>query len=199
MLEAAGIDVKVVDVESYATERACQLVAKSLPGEGLGKTIAVIDIGAHVSNFTVLRDLKTLFSREEMFGGERLTSDIQRHYGLSYAEAGLLKKTTDVPDDYHSSVLEPFIEAAVIQIRRSVQFFYSSTQLNEINHIILAGGAVLVPGLVDKIAAQLNIETTIADPFLNMTLGRRLDAEQLSQNAASFMVASGLAMRGFTS
>ena len=56
-------------------------------------------------------------------------------------------KTRALPDDYDIEVLEPFLDAVVQQAARSLQFFFSSSQFNEIDHILLAGGNANIPGL----------------------------------------------------
>lgn len=195
--KAAGLDLEVVDVESYAVERACSLIADSLPNNGIDQTIAVIDIGSVLTNLTVLHNLRTIFTREEVFGGAQLTKDIQRHYGISYAQAGLAKKTGELPEDYASTVLAPFIESAVLQVRRALQFFFSASQHHKINHIVLAGGTALLPNLAKTIETEIGIPTTVANPFANMEISPKVNASILGNDAASMMLCCGLALRSF--
>lgn len=197
-IDNSGVDVSVVDVESYAMERACSLVVSALPEKGQNQTIAIIDIGSSMTNLTVLYNLSTVFTREEVFGGQRLTEDIQRHYGLTYDEAGIAKKQGNMPDDYEAEVLGPFKESAVIQVRRALQFFFSASQQNKVNHIILAGGTVNMPGFASMIEEQIGIKTTIANPFADMLIAKRVDAASLAKDASALMICCGLAMRSFT-
>ena len=90
--EAAGLKPRVMDVESYATEEAFQMVAPSLPANGRDQNIALVDIGAHVMHFYVLRNNQILFSRDQAFGGNQLTHEIQRAFNLSPEEAESAKK-----------------------------------------------------------------------------------------------------------
>lgn len=196
-LQEAGLTAKVVDIESYAMERACRFVAEDLPNSGRGEAIAVVDIGSIMTTLTVLYDMNTIFSRDEVFGGEQLTKAIQRHYGLSYAEAGLAKKEGGLPDDYAEEVLNPFKESAVLQVRRALQFFFSASQHTEISHIVLAGGTVGIPGLEAMIEEQISIPCSIANPFGNMSVASKVDLEGLTKDAAALMICCGLAMRGF--
>src|SRR5690606_5306977 len=101
---------------------------------------AIIDIGATMTTLSVLVDGKTVYTREQLFGGRQLTEEIQRRYGLSAEEAGLAKKQGGLPDDYNSEVLEPFKEAVVQQVTRSLQFFFSASEYNDVDYIVLAGG-----------------------------------------------------------
>jgi type IV pilus assembly protein PilM len=123
VLVIANLTAKVVDVEAYAMERAFDLLVDSLPC-GREGTVAVIDIGATMTTLNVINDGKIIYTREQLFGGRQLTEEIQRRYGLSFEEAGKLKKEGGLPDDYEVEVLQPFKEAVVQQVTRSLQFFF---------------------------------------------------------------------------
>ncbi|GAB4393150.1 MAG: pilus assembly protein PilM [Gammaproteobacteria bacterium] len=193
----AGVAVKVVDVESYCIERACSLVSDIFPNHGYERNIAIVDIGASMTNLTVLHNLRSIFTREELFGGDQLTRDIMRHYGLNAQEANLAKKRATLPEDYHTELLQPFKEAAVLQIRRALQFFFSATSHNEVHQIVLSGGAATTPGLADLIQQQLGLPTMVINPFENMALAPTVDALALAQDASSLTVCCGLALRSF--
>ncbi|HEY8244347.1 MAG TPA: type IV pilus assembly protein PilM, partial [Casimicrobiaceae bacterium] len=90
--EAAGLKPRVMDVESYATQEAFRLITPSLPANGRDQNIAFVDVGAHITHFYVLRNGQFLFSRDQAFGGNQLTQDIQRAFNLSPEEAESAKK-----------------------------------------------------------------------------------------------------------
>ena len=102
-----------------------------------------------------------------------------------------------LPDDYYSEVLTPFMESTVQQITRSLQFYFSSSTHNSIDHIVLAGGSSSIPGLAAMIQQKLGIAVTVANPFVNMTIDPYIDSEQLAIDAPSLMAACGLALRSF--
>jgi len=195
--EIAGLECKVVDVEAYAMERAFELVADQLKSDSDDQTIAIVDIGATMTTLIVLLAGKTIYTREQLFGGQQLTEEIQRRYGLSAEEAGLAKKKGGLPDDYEDEVLKPFREAAVHQVTRSLQFFYSSSQYNSVDHIIMAGGASSVEGMDKLVRKQLDTQTVVANPFVGMSVAPRVNTVALSDDAPSMMIACGLAMRSF--
>lgn len=194
-LELAGLIPRVIDVESYAIERAFSLVVDTLPGSP--EIVAILDIGHTMTTLSVLKDEKIIYSREQIFGGKQLTEDIQRRYGLSLEDAGRAKKEGNLPDDYEPEVLNPFIDAIVQQAARSLQFFYSSTQFNEVNHILLAGGNANIPGLVRVLHEKLGHRVSVANPFLQMGFASQINANQIENDAPSLMVACGLALRSF--
>ena len=196
-IELAGLKARVIDVEAYAMENSFGLLAPQLPEQGIDQTIAVVDIGATMTTLNVLHDLKTIYTREQVFGGKQLTEEIQRRYGLSYEEAGMAKRQGGLPDNYEPEVLEPFKEAMAQQVSRSLQFFFSSSQYTQVDHIVLAGGSSMIPGVDELIASKIGVHTSIANPFTNMVIASRVKAQSLSNDAPALMIATGLAMRSF--
>ncbi|ROQ21358.1 MULTISPECIES: pilus assembly protein PilM [Marinimicrobium] len=196
VLQLADLQEEVVDVEAYSMERSYGLVAEQLEDQD-GQVVAVIDIGATMTTLSVLVDGRTVYTREQLFGGKQLTEEIQRRYGLSMEEAGLAKKQGGLPDDYESEVLGPFKEAVVQQVTRSLQFFFSASQYNDVDYIVLAGGVASMEGLVGLIEEKLGTQTLVANPFANMSVSSKVNAVALANDAPSMMIAAGLALRSF--
>lgn len=196
-LEVAGLKAKVVDVEAFALENTVSMMAKDLFGGGQGLTIAIADVGSAITTFSVLENLKIIYSREQHFGGAQLTEEIQRRYGLSYEEAGLAKRQGGLPENYEPEVLTPFMQSMAQQINRAQQFFFSSSQVTSIDHLILAGGCSSIPGIVVLIQGATGVSTILADPFVNMAVASRVPAQALRNDAPALMVACGLALRSF--
>ncbi len=196
-ISLAGLVPKVIDVEAYAMENAFSLIADQMPDRGVEKTIAIVDVGATMTTLNVLFDGKTIYTREQVFGGKQLTEEIQRRYGLSYEEAGMAKRQGGLPDNYLPEVLTPFKEAMAQQVSRSLQFFFSSSQYNSVDHIILAGGSSSIPGVDELIEEKLGVPTSVANPFTNMTLASKIKAQVLGNDAPALMIACGLALRSF--
>lgn len=197
VLALAGLAPRVVDVEAYALERAYELMLPQMAGDQDDLTVAVLDIGATMTTLSVLHGGKTIYTREQLFGGRQLTEEIQRRYGLSVEEAGLAKKQGGLPDDYDAEVLQPFKDAVVQQVSRSLQFFFAAGQFNEVDYILLAGGTASVPDLDRLIQQKIGTPTLVANPFADMALGSKVNAGALASDAPSLMIACGLAMRSF--
>lgn len=196
-LEIGGLQAKVVDVEAYAMERAFQLVLPQLPNAAELETIALFDIGATMTTLNVFHHGRTVYTREQLFGGKQLTEEIQRRYGISMEEAGLAKKTGELPDDYESEVLQPFKDAIVQQVNRSLQFFYGTTQFNEVDYILLAGGSASIAGLPELIQEKVGAACSVANPFTDMSLSSKVSANAIGSDAPAMMIACGLALRSF--
>jgi type IV pilus assembly protein PilM len=195
-LELAGLTCEVVDVEAYAMEKACsQLIEQWAAGED--QTIAVADIGATTTTLNVLHNGKIVYTREQNFGGRQLTEEIQRRYGLSMEEAGMAKRQGGLPDNYVAEVLEPFKEAMAQQVNRSIQFFFSASAHSNVDLVVLAGGCASIPGCDELIQERLGVDTLVANPFANMSVGSRVKPQALSNDAPAMMIACGLALRSF--
>ena len=196
-LALAGLTAKVVDVEAYALERSYALLSSQLGADTDQLTVAVVDIGATMTTLSVLHNGRTIYTREQLFGGRQLTEEIQRRYGLSVEEAGLAKKQGGLPDDYDSEVLRPFKDAVVQQVSRSLQFFFAAGQFNDVDYIVLAGGTASIQDLDRLIQQKIGTPTLVANPFADMALNGKVNAGALASDAPALMIACGLALRSF--
>jgi type IV pilus assembly protein PilM len=195
--DAAGLKAVVVDVESLATLSAFELIERQLPDGGENQVIALIDAGANVMTLTVLRNGQQIYAREQAFGGGQLTQDITRHYGMTHEDAEAAKRAGSLPEGYEAELLNPFMENLALEVSRALQFFFTSTQYNQVDHIVLAGGCAVIPGIDEVVATRTQVNTLIANPFANMIVSDRVRAKSLQSDSSSLMVACGLALRRF--
>ena len=195
--DAAGLKAVVVDVESLATLSAFELIERQLPDGGENQVIALIDAGANVMTLTVLRNGQQIYAREQAFGGGQLTQDITRHYGMTHEDAEAAKRAGGLPGGYEAELLNPFMENLALEVSRALQFFFTSTQYNQVDHIVLAGGCAVIPGIDEVVATRTQVNTLIANPFANMIVSDRVRAKSLQSDSSSLMVACGLALRRF--
>jgi type IV pilus assembly protein PilM len=197
VIQAHGLTPAVVDIETYAMENAYSLIAQHMPGGGMEKTVAILDVGATTTNINVIHNNRSVYSRDHTFGGRQLTEEIQRRYGLSYEEAGLAKKQGGLPDNYQTDVLRPFMEAMCQEAMRALQFFYSSSPFNNVDQVLLAGGCAQIPGVDEMVSARIGVPAMVANPFASMSLASRIKPEMLANDAPSLMISCGLALRSF--
>ena len=193
-IDVAGLTPAIMDVEVFAMERALALLKTQMPMEN-PETIAMVDIGASMTTLSVYAGGESVYTREQLFGGKQLTDEIMNRYDLSFEEAGRAKKQGGLPEDYESEVLEPFREAVVQQVSRSLQFFFSSSEYTELDCIVLCGGVAAIAGLAELIEERLSTPTIVANPFADMSVASRVNAQALAKDAPAMMVACGLAMR----
>lgn len=194
-LRLAGLETKIVDVESYVVERAAQLFKSTLPASGENKVIAIIDIGAKYSHLFVLQNMKVIYTRDEEFGGNQLIEEIVREYGMTSSAALDALEQKSLPEDYVERILTPFYDNLYIQVRRALQFFFSTSSHNHVDHIVLVGGIAKLPEIAPSLQEQLKITTSIGDPLGSMVFDPAVDKELILSESPSLMIACGLALR----
>lgn len=195
-LEAGGFTAKVVDIEAYAMERAYKLLQEQM-GLPKAKLTAIIDIGGTMTTLYILNDGVSIYTREQVFGGAQLNSEVQARYGLQANEVETAIVDGDLPEGYEDEVLHPFREEITEQISRALQFFFSSSQYNDVDLIILAGGTASTAGLAGQVEEALSCKTVVANPFAKMSFGSRVNKKQIKNDAPSLLMAAGLAARGY--
>jgi type IV pilus assembly protein PilM len=197
-VQAAGLTARVVDVEAFAVETACSLMVHQMPEHGADKFIAIVDFGASTTTFSVLHNLKVIYTRDFGFGGQQLTEEIMRTYGLSLEDAGRAKKEGGLPSNYQPEVLDAFMDDMSQQVSRSLQFFLASgSGRDEPDQVLVCGGCANIPGVADVIGSRIGIPTEIGDPLGQMKLSSRAKSHGVQKDATALLTACGLALRSF--
>lgn len=197
-VEAAGLTACVVDVEAFAVENACALLTHQMPEGGIEKFVAIVDFGASTTTFSVLHNLKVIYTRDFAFGGQQLTEEIMRTYGLSLEDAGRAKKEGGLPSNYQPEVLDAFMDDMSQQVSRSLQFFLASgTGRDQPDQVLVCGGCANIPGVADVIGSRIGIATEVGDPLGQMKLSSRAKSHGVQKDATALLTACGLALRSF--
>lgn len=197
LAEAAGLKPLIIDVESYASRLATGRLIESLPNQGLDAMVALFEVGALTTSMQVIRNGEVLYDRDQAFGGAQLTQLIMRQYGFSLEEAENKKRSGELPDDYESGVLQPFVESMAQEIGRALQFFFTSTPHNKVDHVMLAGGSASLPGLTEAVTQNSSFPCTLLNPFEGMEMGNSVRLKKMIREAPSYLTSCGLAMRRF--
>jgi len=197
-LETGGFQTKVIDVESYAISRPYDLVLSQLPEDASEKVVAIVDIGSVMTLFSVTEGGSHIYSRDQIFGGEQYTRSIMSYYNKTFEEAELAKMGDDLPPNYTFEVLAPFHTVLVQQIRRAIQMFLTSSGKEQVDYLVISGGSSLVEGVESLLSEELGIYTVKANPFEGMQKSSNIDIDKLEAIAPKFMVATGLALRSFS-
>jgi len=197
LAEAAGLKPVIIDVESYAARLAASRLIANLPDAGQDRMVALFEVGASTTSMQVIRNDEVLYDRDQAFGGAQLTQLIVRQYGFSPEEAESKKRSGDLPEDYDAGVLRPFVDSMAQEVARALQFFFTSTPHNRVDHIMVAGGSAALPGLSEAITAQTSFPCALADPFEGMQFGDNVREKKVRREAPSYLTSCGLAMRRF--
>lgn len=132
------------------------------------------------------------------FGGQQLTEEIMRTYGLTLEEAGRAKKEGGLPSNYEPEILEPFIDDMTQQVSRSLQFFLASgTNREQPEQILVCGGCANIPGVAEVIASRVGIPTQVGNPLGTMKISSKARSQGVMKDATALLTACGLALRSF--
>lgn len=197
LAEAAGLKPVVMDVESYASRLAAGRVIESLPNQGADALVALFELGSLTTSMQVIRNDEVLYERDQAFGGSQLTQLIVRQYGFSADEAEAKKRSGELPEDYRQAVLDPFVDTLAQQVGRALQFFFTSTPFNKVDHILLAGGSAALAGLTEAVTQQTSFNCMVINPFDTMEMGSSVQARKISREAPAYLTSTGLALRRF--
>ena len=197
LAEAAGLKPVIVDVESYASRLATGRLIEGLPNQGRDSIVALFEVGALTTSMQVTRNDEILYDRDQAFGGAQLTQLIVRQYGFSLEEAESKKRSGELPDDYESTVLRPFLDSMVQEVGRALQFFFTSTPHNRVDYVMLAGGSAALPGLTAAVTKHTTFACSVVNPFEGMEMGSSIRLNKMAREAPSYLTSCGLALRRF--
>ncbi len=195
VITQAGKTPVLVDVDAFALQNAFEANYPIEPG----RIVALVNIGASVTNVNVLSGANTIFWRDISFGGNQYTDAIQKQLSLSFEQAEALKKGEAAGDHTVSDVL-PILrsvsEDLAQELQKTFDFFIATTSTEKIDQLFLAGGSSRVVNLDTQLKERFGIPVEILNPFRQIdTGGASVSAEWLTDNAPSLAVAVGLAIR----
>ncbi len=199
LAEAAGLKPVIIDVESYASRLAAGRLIANLPNGGTDTIVALFEVGAFTTSMQVISNDEVLYDRDQAFGGAQLTQVIVRQYGFSSEEAEAKKRKGDLPEDYETGVLRPFVDSMAQEIGRALQFFFTSTPHNKVDYVFLAGGSAALPGLTEAVTQHTSFACLLVNPFEGMEVGAAIKEKKMLREAPSYLTSCGLAMRRFLS
>lgn len=195
IISTAGLQAVVVDVDAFALQNAFEIAFEVEKDQVVG----LVNLGAAVMNINILQGGLSEFTRDSALGGNRYTESIQKMLGLSYEQAESLKLGGEVEGRTYEDA-RPAIEMVNTEvageIRRSFDFFRSSSHSDTIHRVVLSGGCARLPGLVEYLSENLEIPCELANPLRNIKADpKTFDPEYLGVIAPQLAVSVGLALR----
>lgn len=197
LAEAAGLKPVIVDVESFAARMAAGRLVEALPLGRPDALVALFEIGDLATSLQVLRGGEVVYERDQPFGSFQMIQHIVRQYGLGAEEAEQRLRSGELPEDFEAQVQRPYVDGLAQDLARALQFFFTSTPHNRVDHLLLAGNAASLPGLTAAVAAHSSFPSSVADPFQGMQIATTVRERRLQREAPGYLVACGLAMRRF--
>jgi type IV pilus assembly protein PilM len=198
VIREAKLQPVVMDVAAFTIQNAFEVNYDATPDEA----IALINVGAALSNINIVAGGTSAFTRDVTVGGNVFTEEIQKRLNVSQEEAEAWKIGSmgegahEVLPHEVEAVLAEVADGVAGQFQRSLDFFLASAADANISRIYLCGGSAKVPALQKSLQEKSHVTVEIMDPFRNVTIDeRKFDMEFLRHHAAEAAVAVGLALR----
>lgn len=195
VISQAGKAPALVDVDGFALQNAYELNYEVDDH----KAVALVNIGASVSNVNILSGGESLFWRDITFGGNQYTDAIQRELNLSFEMADTLKRGQPAGDytvEQVIPVLNSVSEDFAGELRKTIDFFTATSGTDGVDEVILAGGGAAVLNLESILSEKFGIPVETMNPFRNIQINEGdFNPEWISDVAPSMAIAVGLAIR----
>lgn len=195
-VEAAGLTIGLVDVETYALQNACSLLTGQMPGGGTDTTVALLDFGANRTAVNIVSNNETIYTREQDFGGQQLIENIQSHYGMPADQAMTKLRNNQLDGAFNQEILPQFAARMARQIEQSLQFFFSASDAhNNVDQVMIGGGCGMLPEIDRLLEDSLQIPTVTCNPLAGATAAASAQHNYVEHYAPALMVTAGLALR----
>jgi type IV pilus assembly protein PilM len=186
---------EIVDLESFAILNSI-MVNYDMYRD---RTIAIINIGASITNVVIAKHFNPVFVRDIAFGGNQFTDLIQKELNLKYEKAESIKKGRQV-EGVSPAAVKPLINLIFnelkSEIRKTFEFYRSNTTEGRIDNILLSGGTSNLETIIDFFSQEFDIPVEIVNPFNNIEINeKKFDLEFIKEMAPVFNVSMGLALR----
>lgn len=194
-IQKAGYLPVIMDVDSFALET---MYEDNYDFED-NEMAVLINIGASITNINVVKGGASIFTRDFTLAGNSITEAIQRKLGITFEEAERIKIEGSGGDEsaereFRESLLY-YAEPICSEIERSVDYF-RSTYGGDIKHVLISGGSVNIPGIVNDLTQRLSVETEIANPFKKIGYNTKIfDPQTIGKITPIAAVGVGLALR----
>ncbi|MCC7201122.1 MAG: type IV pilus assembly protein PilM [Nitrospirae bacterium] len=190
----AGLTPVIVDIDSFAIENMYNANYDINENE----TVALINIGAGITNINILQGSMFAFTRDISIGGNRYTESIQKDLGLSFDDAEKIKKgeTAEGPDTSDiDSIIENVSTEITSEITRSFGYFKATMGSENINKVLLSGGSSKIRNLNSFLQERLELPVEFINPFRMIDIPPSFDSDYINSIAPLAAVAVGLGLR----
>jgi len=189
----AGMQLSVVDIDSFAVQNAAEINHDF----GMEDVLALVNIGASVMNINIIKNGTSLFTRDVQIGGNLYTEEIQKQLSVSSEEAESLKiLAAETNNAELFDVIKKVNETITQEIRRSLDFYNSTTGDDRITNVMVSGGASKGYNLLDSIRDKIGLPVELINPFAKLIYNEKeFDPEYLQEIGPHMAVTVGLAIR----
>lgn len=189
--QMAGLDLIAIETESIAMGRAMYRAVKD-------KHMVMLDFGAETTDMSVMSDGHLVFSQSISIGSDSLTQAIINQFNFEYVQAEEYKRNygmrADMLEGKVAAALQPVMDSILTEVRRGIEFYKTKTLMPAPTRYLLNGDGALLPGLSEYISNSMQVNTEIADPWINIQIPSKYESI-IAKSKPSFTVAIGLALK----
>ncbi len=195
VISQTGKTPSLIDIDVFAIQNAYEINYDLDPL----KVVALINMGAGVTNINILARGNTVFWRDITFGGNQFTESLQREFNLSFEQAESLKRGETV-GSYTTTearpVLDTVSEEMASEIQKTFDFFSATSSEGPVEELVLSGGCALTANLLQVLRDRFGVPTELLDPLRRVHYKEsEFDADWLRSISPRLAVAIGLGIR----
>ena len=192
--QLAGLNPCIIDVDAFALQNIFEVNYESNE-----ENVALIDIGASKTSLNILKDNTSVFMRDVSLGCGQINQRIASITDSTLEEAEQLK-FGDQEDKISKEDLADIVSAVVTdwctEIRRALDFFYSTYPDEQIKKIVLSGGGGSIKEFRQLLAVETSAEVQTINPFENIQVDEgRFETSYIESIAPQAAICMGLAIR----
>lgn len=192
--ESAGLRPLMVDLNGFALLRAQTL------GELAQRTVALVDIGACITNIVIaVRGMPRLV-RTLPSGGQDATDAVASAMSLSVPEAEAIKRQVGVgfavaPELQHAAeIINQVTQGLVESIRNTLVYYSSNNPGGAAELVVLTGGGSYLAGLGQYLSSASRMPVTMGDLLTSINVSNPAQLAPLQGAESTLAVALGLAL-----
>jgi len=194
LLQLAGLNPLVLDVDAFALQNAFELSTEDTSG-----CYAIVNVGAEELGINTVKDGVSIFTRDSSYGGSQITEEVMSKFDVSFEEAEKIKLGGTKLEKENGGLEEIFTSQVsfwVEEIKRALDFLSTTYPDEAIEKIFICGGSCRVPGFQKYLEQETDIPVLELNPFTNLMIDEKdFDPKYLSYIAPQAAVAIGLALR----
>ncbi len=194
LIDAADLNLCIIDIDAFALQNIFEFNYGVLE-----ENIALIDVGASKTSVNILKNNISVFLRDVSLGCNQIYQRISSVAGCTMTEAEKIM-LSEKPEKLSSEELREIVSSSISdwcdEIRRALDFFYSTNPDDRITRIFLSGGASHIKDFRELLAMQSSAEVNMINPFEALTVSSdQFDDVYLKQIAPQAAISLGLATR----
>lgn len=195
IVSGASLECAILDVGGFALAN-CFEINYGIQNKQI---VALLNIGASVTNFVILDHGEVVFCRDISVGGLTYSSEIQKSLSVSPEEAESIKLSAcsgqEAPEEV-PQILRNSHEIVGDELQGSFDFFMNTNGNATISKCYITGGGARVPGLMDHLSQVLKIPCENFDPFAAIKYNaKNISTNYLAEVRDFASVALGLGLR----